>query len=61
MLHNVSSLTDTELQELFVSENKVLLNGIDNGLSFDDLKAARINLRAIVAQLETRNLPCPSL
>ena len=60
-MNNVSCLSNTELQNLFISQNHHLMDGIDQGLAFKDLKEIRVNIRAIVAEMETRKIPSPTI
>jgi len=47
MIANIHVLSDTELQQLSLTENKRFSNGVENGLTYLDLKEIRTNLREI--------------
>lgn len=55
MLHNLSLLSKEELHELFLKESLRFTIGMDDGLSFNDLKQIRINLREIALELQNKN------
>jgi hypothetical protein len=54
MAHNLSRLTSEELHDLFLMESHHFSEGIDNGLTFDELKEIRVKLRQITEELKSR-------
>ena len=55
MEKNLSVLSREELHELFLKESSRFTQGMDNGLSSDELKQIRINLRDIAFELQNKN------
>jgi hypothetical protein len=54
MIENIHLLSDLELQKLLVTENKRFSTGLDDGMTFLDLKQIRIDLREIAAEQLSR-------
>lgn len=56
MLENLAALPTEELKAIFVRETRRFMQGIDRGLQFDTLKAIRVTLREIEAELQNRGI-----
>ena len=54
MIANIHLLSDDGLQQLLLTENKRFSNGVENGLTFHDLKEIRTNLQEIALEQQIR-------
>jgi len=52
MPEDFNNLTTEELKNLLIAETSRFMQGVEKGLSFDDLKEIRIKLREIEAEIK---------